>query len=194
MEKDSYGTTLKTIICLVAAIFVQTTLAQLLPRTIGTGLGYVDWLLLVTVYVSLQREPVRAMITGVFAGLLHDFFSGMNAMGVSGLGYLVSAYVTYSIVSIIVVDNLLVRVLVVAASSVANTSIRLLFYRLLGIDLPVLAGGGSIASTIVFSLIANLGASILLYLILDRLFSKNAGLRLRRSEARRGDSRRRRLW
>lgn len=185
MENEGRGTTLKIIICLVVAVFVQTTLVQLVPRTIGSMLGYIDWMLLVTVYVSLQREPFRGMMTGLFSGVLHDLFSGIRAMGVSGLGYIVSAFITHSIVSIIVVDNLLVRFMVVAASSAVNTSIRLLFYGLLDIQLPVLAGGGTIASAIVFSLIANLIASVILYLFLDRLFSKNAGLRLRRSEARR---------
>jgi rod shape-determining protein MreD len=133
----------------------------------------------------LLRNPVKALFTGAAAGLVQDSFSGGPAVGVSGLAYVFAAYITHRIAAFIVVDNLPVRFLAVAAASIVNTLVRLFFYRLLKIELPVLAGGQTITAEVVFGLFANLIASILLYILLDRLFMKNASLRMRRNEARR---------
>ncbi len=185
MEKKSRGSTLKILGCLVVAALLQTTLVQLVPRAIGQALAQIDWLLLVTVYIGLQRDPVKALLTGTAAGVVYDCFSGGRTVGVSGFAYVLAAYITHRIAAIIVVDNLLVRVLTVAAASIVNTGVRLAFYGLLQIELPVLAGGRTIAEAFIFGLFANLIASILLYIFLDRIFKKDATLRMRRSEARR---------
>lgn len=186
MEKESRGSSLKIFGCLLLAAFLQTTLVQHVPESIGRGLGNVDWLLLVTVYVSLQRDPIRSLLTGTVAGLLFDSFSGAKAaVGVSGLAYVLVAYITHRIVAFIVVDNVLVRVLAVAVATVVNSGVRFLFYWLLKIELPVLAGGGTIAPAIIFELFANLIASILLYILLDRVLQRRSTVRMRRNEARR---------
>ncbi|QQS46441.1 MAG: rod shape-determining protein MreD [Acidobacteriota bacterium] len=185
MENTSRGTTLIIFGCLIAAVFLKTTLQQLAPATPGLWFQHIDWLLLITVYIGLQRDPVRSLITGTVAGILHDSFSGGQAVGVSGLCYIVAAFLTHRITAVIVVDNLLIRFLAVAVASVSSSLIRLLFYRLLGIELPVLADGGEAAQMIVFGLFANLIASLLLFMLLDRIFKKDIGLRMRRSEARR---------
>lgn len=186
MEKEQRGSSLKILGCLLVAAFLQTTLVQHAPQSIVGALGRVDWLLLVTVYVGLQRDPIKALLTGTAAGLLSDSFSGARAaVGVSGLAYVLVAFITYRIVTFIVVDNVLVRVLAVAVATIVNTSVRFIFYWLLKIQLPVLAGGETIAPAIVFELFANLIASILLYILLDRVLQRRSTVRMRRSEARR---------
>lgn len=189
--KESRRNTLKIAVCLVAAALIQTALPQLVPVALGQWLGHVDWLLLVVVYVCLQRNPAQALITAGAAGLLQDFLSLSSevALGVSGLAYVLAAYVADRIVSVIVADNLLVRVATVAAGSVVSLLVRITFYRLLKFKLPALADGQDIAAAIVFGLFANLIVSILLYLLLDRFFSRNAALRSRRIEARRSRTR-----
>lgn len=169
----------------MAAAFLQTTLVQQVPQRVGEWLGHIDWLLLIVVYTGLQRDSVKALLTGTGAGLLQDSLSGGRAVGVSGFAYVIAAFITHRIAAFIVVDSLLVRILAVAAASAINTGIRLAFYGLLKIELPVLAGGRTIAAQIVFGIFANLIASLLLYILLDRAFKKNANLRTRRSEARR---------
>ncbi len=152
-------------------------------------MGYVDWLLLVVVYVGLQRDPIQALITGTAAGIMQDSFSGGRGFGVSGMAYLMAAYFSDRIAAWIVVDNLLVRFSAIVAGSLVSTAVHLLFYRLLQVDLPNLAGGKSMAATLVFGLFANLIISVLLYFALDRVFKKDAALRVRRMEARRVRSR-----
>jgi rod shape-determining protein MreD len=148
-------------------------------------LGHISWLLLVVVYVALQRDPVKALMTGVAAGIIHDAFSMGRVIGVNGLALVLAAYVADRIAAMIMVDNLIFRFLAVTAGSVINTGIRLLFYGLLKIELPVLASGREMAAAIVFDLFANLFASVLLYIALDRVFNKAEGQKVRRLEARR---------
>lgn len=194
MEKASRGTSIKIAACLLVAVFAQTTIVSLVPQAIGQWLAYIDWLLVIVVYVCLGRDPVQALVTAVAAGFLYDVFSrGMafgveTAVGVSGFAYVLAAYVADRIVSVIVADNLLVRFATVASASLINTLTRYAFYKLLKFKLPVLIGGKGLAASIVFGLVANLIAATLLYLLLDRIFNKNSALRVRRSEARRGRS------
>ncbi|MEO6724803.1 MAG: rod shape-determining protein MreD [Blastocatellia bacterium] len=183
MEKESRATTVKIAACLLVAIFAQTTLVHLFPGTLGRWLGHIDWLLLVVVYVCLQRNPARALLTAVAAGVAYDAFSRAQAMGVSGFAYVLAAFVADRIVSVIVADNMLVRFATVASASAVNTLTRYTFYKLL--KLPVLAGGEGLAGAIIFGLVTNLITSALLYILLDRLFNKDSAARVRRGEARR---------
>jgi len=192
LEKASRGTSVKIAVCLLVAVFAQTTLVGLAPEAIGQWLAYVDWLLIVVVYVCLGRDPVQALVTAVAAGLLHDVFSRgpangvMTAIGVSGFAYVLAAYAADRIVSVIVADNLLVRFATVASASLVNTLTKVVFYKLLKFKLPVLIGGKGVAAAIVFGLVTNLIAAALIYFLLDRIFNKDSALKLRRSEARRG--------
>ncbi len=192
METASRGTSVKIAACLLVAVFAQTTLVGLAPNAIGQWLAYVDWLLIVVVYVCLGRDPVQALVTAVVAGVLYDAFSRapadgvMTAVGVSGFAYVLAAYAADRIVSVIVADNLLVRFATVASASLINTLTKVAFYKLLKFKLPVLISGKGVAAAIVFGLVTNLIAAALIYFVLDRVFNKNSALKIRRSEARRG--------
>lgn len=185
MQKDNGRNSLIILVILLIAGLAQTSLMQIAPGWLSKWVGSIDWLLLVTVYIGLQREPLRAMITGAVAGLINDALSGGVGMGVSGISYVLAAYVTWSITSLIIVDSLVVRFVTVATSSLVNTSVRLIFYALLGISLPVFESGRMIAADYVFTLLVHLIASTILYIILDRIFLRGDVIRRRRSDARR---------
>jgi rod shape-determining protein MreD len=187
LEKVSRGSTLKIAVCLFAAAFLQTTLAQQVPQSLGLWLGHISWLLLVVVYIALQRDAVRSLMTAAGAGVIHDAFSMGRGIGVNGLAMVLAAYLADRIASVIMVDNLIFRFLAVTAGSVINSLVRLGFYRVLNPELPVLASGREMAAAVVFDLFANLFASVLLYIALDRVFNKGVGIdqRRRRMEARR---------
>ena len=187
MEKVSRGYTLKITVCLLAAAYLQTTLAQQVPASFGRWLGHISWLLLVVVYMALQRDAVRSLMTAAAAGVINDALSMGRGVGVNGLAMVLAAYFADRIASVIMVDNLIFRFLAVTAGSVINTMVRLGFYSkwALNLELPVLASGREIAATVVFDLFANLFASVLLYIVLDRVFNKGIDQRRRRMEARR---------
>ncbi|MFZ4987121.1 MAG: hypothetical protein ACOYLF_16835 [Blastocatellia bacterium] len=190
-NKNNWKTWAIILISLLVAGFVQTTLVGLVPPWAGEWLTYIDWLLLVTVYIALQRDPFRAMITGVVAGIVHDALTGADIAWVSGISYVLAAYVTHSVAALFVADSLAVRFVAVTLSSLLSASVRLIFYLILKVSLPALAGGKRVAAYYVFSLLVHLMASILLYILLDRVFMKEDALRQRRGQARR---RRRRSW
>lgn len=187
MEKVSRGSTLKITVCLLAAAGLQTTLAQQVPESLGQWLGHVSWLLLVVVYIALQRDAIRSLMTAVAAGVILDAFSNGRGVGVNGLALVLAAYVADRIATVIMVDNLIFRFLAVTAGSVINSLVRLGFYSkwALNLELPVLANGRRVAETVIFDLFANLFASVLLYIAMDRVFNKGVDQRRRRLEARR---------
>lgn len=178
---------MKIACCLLAAAFAQTTLAQQLK----SWLAWIDWLLLVTIYVSLLRDPILALLTGTAAGILHDASSSGVAIGVSGLAKVLAAYVTYQISSMIVLEHFGVRLLLVAAGSIVNSFIYLAFYWMLKFDLPPqLIGARGVLMTMFFGVAINLIVSLPLFPLLDRIFRSGISRRLRRSEAMRGVKRR----
>jgi rod shape-determining protein MreD len=188
LENESTGQAriLKIGACLLIAALAQTTLKQ----AISPKLGYIDWLLLITVYVSMMREPVQALLTGAVAGLFHDMMSGQDVpMGVSGIGYVVAAYVGFWVSSSFLVEGLLIRTATVAGASVVAAILRLSLYTFtVDVKMPVEA-----ALELILGPTVNLVLSFVLYPALDQLFDFGRRAKLRRAEAMR-NSPRRRKW
>ena len=188
MENESTGQAriYKIGACLFIAAFAQTSLKQV----ISPKLGYIDWLLLVTVYVSMMREPVLALVTGTVAGIVHDMMSGMDVpMGVSGIGYVVAAYVGFWVSSSFLVEGLLIRMATVAGASVVAAILRLSLYTFtVDVKMPVEA-----ALELILGPTVNLLLSFALYPALDQFFDFGRRAKTRRAEAMR-NSPRRRKW
>jgi rod shape-determining protein MreD len=173
--------------CLLIAALAQTSLKQV----ISTKLAYIDWLLLVTVYISMLREPVLALITASVAGILHDMMAGAAVpMGVSGIGYVVAAYMGYWVSTSFLVEGLLIRSATVAGASVVAAILRLSLYTFTVVDvkMPVQA-----ALELILGPTVNLLLSLALYPALDQFFDFGRRGKARRAEAMR-NSPRRRKW
>lgn len=188
MENESTGQAriYKIGACLLIAAFAQTSLKQV----ISPALGYIDWLLLVTVYVSMLREPVLALVTGAVAGILHDMLSGAAVpMGVSGIGYVVAAYIGFWVSTSFLVEGLLMRSATVAGASVVAAILRLSLYTFtVNVKMPVPA-----ALELILGPTVNLLLSLVLYPALDQFFDFGRRAKTRRAEALR-NSPRRRKW
>ncbi|MBL8204357.1 MAG: rod shape-determining protein MreD [Blastocatellia bacterium] len=186
MENESTGQAriYKIGACLLIAAFAQTSLKQV----ISPKLGYIDWLLLVTVYVSLMREPVLALVTGAVAGILHDMMSGRDVpMGVSGIGYVVAAYVGFWVSTSFLVEGLLIRTATVAGASVVAAILRLSLYTFtVDVKMPVEA-----ALELILGPTVNLLLSFVLYPAMDQFFDFGRRAKMRRAEAMRNAPRRR---
>jgi rod shape-determining protein MreD len=192
LEKNSLGSArnIKIAFCLLVAVLLQVTLVQ----HVHPGLRHVDWLLLVVVYLGLQqRNHQVTLITATVAGLLKDFSSGSQVIAVSGLAYLFASFLADRVASVIVLDNALVRAGTVAAATLINLVVQLIGYQILRFELTPLTGQENVLAVIVLGLIANLIASILLFVVLDNIFQTTTRLGLRRTEAMRGLRRRRYL-
>lgn len=165
--------TFKIALVIVAALLLQ----MLLSKYLGV-FQYIDLPLLVTVYFGLQRAPVLGMVTGMIAGLGGDAVVG-GILGVGGfsktlIGYLVGvASVRLSL------ENPLARLAVVAVASAASTVMFVGLYQMLEQEqaLPHVSTWSQFGATIGWKTLADTLASIVLFLVLDRLFSEQATAR-----------------
>jgi rod shape-determining protein MreD len=184
LEKETHSSARVTriVICLLVAAFAQTSL-----KHIHLWLGYIDWLLLVTVYVGLGRDPVVALLTGTAAGMAFDFSTGVPAFGVSGFAYVLAAYIAYWVSANFFVEGVLVRSATVAGASVVSAVTRLFFYKVvLSYSLPA-----SAALELIWGPTLNLIISVVLFAALDQVFGGRG--KTRRAEAMRGMKRRRKF-
>jgi rod shape-determining protein MreD len=67
---------LKLTIALIIAVLLQWTL-----RNIAEPLGYIDLPLIIVVYAALQRDAIKAVLFGTFAGIAVDALSGGTFRG-----------------------------------------------------------------------------------------------------------------
>lgn len=170
--------------CLIIAAFAQVTL----KKAISDYFKYIDWLLLVVVYVSMMRESVQALATATVAGILHDMLSGRDVpMGVSGIGYVVAAYIGFWVSTSFLVEGLLIRTATVAGASVVAAILRLSLYTFtVDVKMPVEA-----ALELILGPTVNLLLSFMFYPALDQVFEFGRRAKLRRAEAMRNAPRRR---
>ncbi|HJQ26090.1 MAG TPA: rod shape-determining protein MreD [Blastocatellia bacterium] len=156
-------------------IFIVLLLQMLLPNYLPF-FKYVDLPLVVTVYFGLQRAPMLGMLTGTALGLGGDRVAG-GILGVGGfaktlIGYLVAmASVRFAL------ENPLARLAIVALSSVTNT---VLFIGLnLMLERPVAEAGtyGGLGRLVGWKVLADTAAAIVMFIVLDRVFSEQAAAR-----------------
>ncbi len=187
MEKEAHGSgrVLRITGCLLVAAFAQTTL-----KNLSAWLGYIDWLLLVTVYIGLLRLPRQALLTGAVAGFLQDNFSGAP-LGVSGIAKVLVAYLANWVSAKVFAERLPVRIATVAGATILDLLTHFSFYRMLNYSISPLVGTYSPARAILFGMIINLIVAIPFFALLDWVFQIGARQRLRRAEAMRGMRRRR---
>lgn len=156
-------------------IVVVLLLQMLLPNYLGF-FRYIDLPLVVTVYFGLQRAPVLGMVTGMIAGLGGDAVGG-GIVGVGGfsktlIGYLVGvASVRLSL------ENPLARFSVVAVASAVNTVLFVGLHQMLEQPLPHVSTWADFGRTIAWKTLGDTVASIVLFVLLDRLFSDQATAR-----------------
>ena len=89
----------------IAAVLALSILLQLSLRVLWPPLSYIDFPLIVVVYIALQRDAWRALLT---------------------------AYIIYIAATKVNLENPLVRIPVLAAATVLDSAIYVFWHRLLG--------------------------------------------------------------
>lgn len=154
----------------IVATIVVALLLQLLLGKYAPFLRYVDLPLVITVYFSLQRVPMLAMAVGMAAGLGGDKVSG-SVLGVGGfsktlIGYLIAV----SSIKFPLLENFFARLGVVAFGSVANTASFIGLYQILEQRMPFQFTWSALGETAGWKALADVGAALVLFPILDRVF------------------------
>lgn len=149
---------LKITIALIIAILLQWTL-----RNVAEPFAYIDFPLIIVVYAALQRDALKAIFFGTFAGLAVDALSG-GLLGSNAFTKTLIAYVVSELARRVYMDNLLLRIPVIAGACLINDLIYYGMHKLLGQE-PV----GQVVITIAYSLIGTTIAGTFIYLLLDYL-------------------------
>jgi rod shape-determining protein MreD len=149
----------------IAAVLAISILLQLSLRVLWPPLSYIDFPLIVVVYIALQRDAWRALLVGTLAGIIVDASSG-GLIGAGGFSKTLTAYIVYFAATKVNLENPLVRIPVLAAATVLDSTIYVFWHRLLGYP-PVLP----LMQTISYRLIATTIAGTLVLYMLDSLIA-----------------------
>ncbi len=170
----------KITIAIVVAVLLQWTL-----RNVAEPFAYIDFPLIIVVYAALQRNPIKAIFFGTFAGIAVDALSG-GLLGANGFSKTLIAYIVSEIARRVYMDNLLLRIPVIAGACLLDDLVYYSMHRVLGQE-PV----GEVFVTIAYTLIGTAIAGTITYFALDNFFSERIKHRKRETFSPRRQTRRR---
>lgn len=147
---------LKITIALVLAILLQWTL-----RNVAEPFAYIDFPLIVVVYAALQRDAIKAIFFGSFAGLAVDALSG-GLLGSNGFSKTLIAYIVSELARRVYMDNLLLRIPVIAGACLLDDLVYFGMHRLLGQE-----PAGEVLIIMAYTVIGTTVAGTFIYIILD---------------------------
>ena len=147
---------LKITIVLIIAVLLQWTL-----RNIAEPFAYIDFPLIIIVYAALQRDSLKAIFFGTFAGIAVDALSG-GLLGANGFSKTLIAYAVSELARRVYLDNLLLRIPVIAGACVLDDLIYYGLNQLLGRE-----PSGQFVETISYTVIGTTIAGTIIYILLD---------------------------
>ena len=171
---------LKITIALIVAVLLQWTL-----RNIAEPFAYIDFPLIVVVYAALQRNSVKAIFFGTFAGIAVDALSG-GLLGANGFSKTLIAYLVSELARRVYMDNLLLRIPVIAGACVLDDLVYWGMHWLLGQPPTV-----PLFVVVSYTLIGTTIAGTIVYLLLDFVLTERTRPRRRDMFAARRQTRRR---
>ncbi len=154
---------LKITIALIIAVLLQWTL-----RNVAEPFAYIDFPLIVVVYAALQRNSIKAIFFGTFAGIAVDALSG-GLLGANGFSKTLIAYMVSELARRVYMDNLLLRIPVIAGACVLDDLVYYGTHRLLGQE-PT----GDVFVIISYTLIGTTIAGTMVYLLLDFVLTERS--------------------
>jgi rod shape-determining protein MreD len=169
--------TFKILLTIAVALFLQLLLGKYLKF-----FKYIDLSLLVTVYFSLQREPLLGMMTGLAAGLGGDIIAG-GILGVGGFSKTLIGYIISMASVKLSIENPLARLAAVALASIVNTALYIGLYRMLEQNqipehvIPLAGGWTQLLRTAGWKSLADTLSAVVIFIILDRVFYEQATAR-----------------
>ena len=168
----------------IAGVLAAAILLQMSLRAIWSPLSYIDFPLVVVVYIALQRHAWQALIVGTVAGLTVDAASG-GLIGAGGFSKTLTAYIIYVAATRVNLENALARIPVLAAATVVDSAIYVFWNRSLGYS-----PSAPFVQTLSYRLIGTTVAGTFALYLLDAFFTERARQRRtfasRRKGARRG--------
>ena len=155
----------------IAAVLIVSIVLQLSLRIVWPPLKYIDFPLVVIVYIALQRDAWRALLVGTLAGIIVDAASG-GLIGSGGFSKTLTAYIIYFAATRVNLENPLLRIPVLAAATAVDAGIYVFLHKVLGYppDAPVM-------QTISYKLIATTSVGTVVLYMLDALIAERSSQR-----------------
>ena len=150
----------------IAVVLSVSILLQLLLREVWGKLSYIDFPLVVVVYIALQRDAWQALVVGTLAGLIVDAASG-GLIGAGGFSKTLTAYIIYFAATRVNLENPLLRIPVLAAASLLDSAIYVFWHKVLSYP-PV----APFVQTMSYKLIATTVVGTLVLYVLDALVAE----------------------
>ena len=155
----------------IAVVLSIAIVLQLLLREVWRPLAYIDFPLVVVVYIALQRDAWKALVVGTLAGLIIDAGSG-GLVGAGGFSKTLTAYVIYFAATRVNLENPLLRIPVLAAASLLDSGIYVFWHRVLGYPPTV-----PFVQTMSYKLIATTIVGTLALYLLDAIVAERSAQR-----------------
>ena len=155
----------------IAAILIVSIALQLSLRAVWRPLAYIDFPLVVVVYIALQREAWQALVVATLAGLIVDAQSG-GLIGAGGFSKTLTAYVIYFAATKVNLENPLLRIPVLAAATVLESAIYVFWHRALNYPPTV-----PVMQTISYKLIATTVVGTLVLYLIDSIVAERSAQR-----------------
>lgn len=155
----------------LAVVLVVSIALQLLLRGVWEPLTYIDFPLVVVVYVALQREAWQALVVATLAGLIVDAQSG-GLIGAGGFSKTLTAYVIYFAATKVNLENPLLRIPVLAAATVLDSAVYVFWHRMLGSPPTV-----PLVQTMSYKLIATTVVGTLVLYLIDSIIAERSSQR-----------------
>ncbi len=168
----------------IAAVLAVAIILQLSLRAVWSPLSYIDFPLIVVVYIALQRHAWQALIVATIAGLTVDAASG-GLVGAGGFSKTLTAYLIFLAATRVNLENTLLKIPVLAAATLLDSAIYVFWQRSLGYPPTV-----PFVQTMSYRLIGTTIVGTAAIYVLDLFFTEHARQRRsfasRRKGARRG--------
>jgi len=155
----------------IAAVLAISLVLQLSLRIVWPPLSYIDFPLMVVVYIALQRDAWQAFLVGTIAGIVVDAASG-GLIGSGGFSKTLTAFIIYFAATRVNLENPLLRIPVLAAATVMDAGIYVFWHRVWGYAMTV-----PVMQTIAYKLIATTTMGMLVLYMIDAVMTERSSQR-----------------
>jgi rod shape-determining protein MreD len=163
----------------IAAVLALAIILQLSLRAVWAPLVFIDFPLVIVVYIALQREAWQSLIAATIAGLAVDAASG-GVLGSGGFSKTLTAYLVYFAATRINLENPLLRIPVLAAAAAFEATVYVGLHRVLAQPLPV-----PFVQTLSYKVIGTMVVGTVALLMLDNIWSNKSQQRRHFADRRR---------
>lgn len=149
----------------IAAVLALAIILQYSLRVVWPPLAYIDFPLMVVVYIALRGDAWQALFIGTVAGLAIDATGG-GLIGAGGFSKTLVAYVIYFVGTRVNLENPLLRIPTLAAAAIVDSSVYVFLHRMFG-QPPLIP----FVQTISYRLIGTTIIGTIVLYMLDNIFS-----------------------